>query len=170
MNYLFDLKKRKNVELYFKMKNYQGYSFNQQEKDNFIKEVVNFIGYYDIIIYPQTNGIIIPEIANLCGSNTFCLQKNSKNDIIQNITKLKLMKQEKESLLKSFSEMNEIFQLKYIKGNQRKRFIPLLFKKLDINFENKTALIFDDAIFSFNTISSIKFHYSELNFKTIFSK
>lgn len=170
MSYLFSTKHREYLELYFKMKNRYDFSFTEEEKEKFIQECINFIGYYDIIIYPETSGSILPLLAQKCSNQSFCILKNSKEFIQSQIFSLNLMKSEKISLLNAFSTMNNSFELKKIKGNQRKRFIPFLFQKQDINLENQSVLILDDAIFSSNTIAALLFHYPDFEVKTIFSK
>ncbi len=155
--YLYSTKDRDNLTKYFKMKSKHDQEFTENEKFDFINGVVEIIGHYDIVIYPETSGKILGFIADLCGNKTIMVEKNSKSYIREALLKQKLMKAEKTSLLNVIdNEMGDIFQINKIKGNQRYRFTHILFKDFSLDTkENDSVLVFDDAVFSAFTFSAL---------------
>ncbi len=55
------------------------------------------------------------------------------------------MRDEIISMQRIFNDMGDDFQLKHINGNQRKRFVSILFQSAEANDD---ALILDDSVFS----------------------
>lgn len=150
--YLFSTKDRNQIEKYFKMKKKYEYKFDEQEEKEFIDDVVKTIGTYDIVIHPQTSGYLLNDIAKRIGSKVIEIKKNNKSFIREKLLEQNFMKLEKETLLNTIDKMDSDFKINLIKGNQRKRFINILFKDLDQDIEeNKSILLLDDSIFSGET-------------------
>lgn len=171
-SYLFSTKDREVLENYFKLKNKYDYSFEKNEYEKLKEQIILNFGSYDVVVYPETSGIYLSDIAQSLGQTVFCIKKNSKELITKELLNQKLMKAEKESLLKVINDMGDTFKINQIKGNQRKRFKDILFQKIDLsNFENKKILLLDDSVFSGNTLLALKESLNiECDVKVIFSK
>ena len=170
--YMYSTKEQENLNMYFKMKDKNNYHFEKEEKKLFKYNVLAFIKKYDLIIYPQTSGKMLPEIADILGKETIMIMKNNKETIKELLLTQKLMKAEKKSLLLSFDKMGEDFQINKIKGNQRKRFVNILFQNVNLeNHKGKKVLVLDDSIFSGDTLIALLSKVNiEHEIKVLFSK
>lgn len=171
-SYLYSTKDRSHLENYFKLKNKYDYVLTDSEYQELQKTVVDNFGHYDLVIYPETTGKYLNSLAKAIGDNVVCIQKNDKETIIEKLFEQRMMKNEKESLLSCIKEMNESFQINKIKGNQRKRFKDILFKKVDLSaFKNKKVLLLDDSVFSGETLLALKESLNiDCDVKVIYSK
>lgn len=174
-SYFYSTKDKENLHKYFKMKNKHNYKFSEDEENDFVKELQKKLGLYDIVFYPETSGKMLPQIASAIGGEVVKIEKNTKKDIKESLLSQKMMKAERESMVKIIDEMGDDFKINLIKGNQRKRFRSILFKSPNIknikDMKNKKVLLLDDSIFSGETFMAMK---SLISFQTenivIFSK
>jgi len=177
MNILFDSKDKNNLINYFKFKEKNNYSFSKDELNCFITSAKNKIlslndnQLFNTIILPETSNLNLIKLAHEVAINVTYIYKNNKNDIILELHKQSYQKKEKESLLNSISNMKTI-KMAEIKGNQRYRFIDILFKEPNIQeslFIN--SLFLDDSSFSSYTYQAAKKHLKKIEQSVIlFSK
>ena len=158
--YLYSSKDVEQLHNYFKMKNKYEYRFEDNEENDFINMVFETIGLYDYVITPETSGKTLSKIAEKCGVYHLVVEKETKENIKAELLKQKLMKHERISLLNKIdNKMDDSFKINLIKGNQRHRFIDIMFKNVsfDLNMlSNKKVLILDDSIFSGETFKALK--------------
>lgn len=175
-DFLFDLKDRENELKYFKMKNKYEHQFSPEEKELFQEEISNklsdLLKEIDVLIIPETSNQCLLDIIKLTKKDVIILEKNTKENIIQDLNNQTMMKDERTKLLNSIAEM-EVLKIANIAGNQRKRFVGNLFKQLNKEqFENKKIAFLDDSVFSGYTFLAANHILFGLNFKKIilFSK
>jgi hypothetical protein len=153
-SYLYDTKIRENLNLYFSFKDKYEYALTEK-KLNFIKEKLKSnVDKYDLIVYPETKGAYLKEIALYLSKEIICIPKNTIVDIKEQVSKQQMMKSEKSSLMLAIDNMDNSFQINKIKANQRKRFINILFKKTTLD-KSKKILFFDDSIFGGMTFTAL---------------
>lgn len=153
-SYLFDTKNRENLEFYFSMKNKYGYSFDISELEKIKHHLSTLIGKYEIVVYPETSNIYLNEIASFLSKDVICLEKNSISDIKQFVFSQSFMKNEKAGIINALDSMGSTFKMNKIKANQRKRFVNILFKKINLP-SNAKVLFLDDSIFGGYTFLSM---------------
>lgn len=158
---LKDIKNKDMLNQYFKFKEKYDYKFSQSELDVFLEEVskkilsINENIPFQTVFIPETGNKNLIKLAKLITKNVIIVNKKSKNEIIQELNQQKFQKKEKESLMNSLEKMSTI-KMADIKGNQRKRFVDILFNDIeeDMSFEN--TLLLDDSAFSGFTYQALK--------------
>lgn len=155
-SYLFDTKQKDNLQLYFKFKNKNGYSFNQDEEKIFLSQIIDYlktqIAPTDILIFPQTSNKCFLRIVGQLGNTYHILQKQNIKEVIQELDKQSMMKAEREKLYATLA-LNDTVKMANIAGNQRKRFINILFHNIN-NHTHKSYIFLDDSIFSGYTLAA----------------
>ena len=144
---LKDIKNKDMLNQYFKFKEKYDYKFSQSELELFLEEVskkilsINENIPFQTVFIPETGNKNLIKLAKLLTKNVIIVNKKSKNEIIQKLNQQKFQKKEKESLMDSLEKMSTI-KMADIKGNQRKRFIDILFNDIeeDMSFENTLLL------------------------------
>lgn len=168
---MFDLKIEENTKNYFKFKNKYEYSFNQKEKEDFKSLVFENLKKNKVwlsattLIIPETGNKNLLEIAQLSNKRIITLEKNSKEIIKNELSLQPMMKSEREKLYKSLEVMESV-KMAGIAGNQRKRFIEILFKK--IVFQNDDSFVFfDDSLFSGYTFLAAQYQLRDIEHNNI---
>lgn len=157
------------------MKNKYDYSFDENElktfKNNIYKELQLHTIWNDaqLLIIPETSNEVLISIAKNSGKEVVFLIKNSKENILLKLQNQKMMKSEAKKLF-SIVEGLDIVKMAAIAGNQRKRFISILFKELNLseNQKDKNILFFDDSLFSGFTYLAAQDKIKELKYNTLF--
>lgn len=141
------------------MKNKYHYYFNENEKKNFIKEVIEEIkktyqlDKYDVLLIPETKNACFKEIVSGLGMETEIVRKNSKEKIIEKLETQKMMKEERKKLINNLQTMDDI-KIGLISANQRMRVANLLFN-IPENVKEKKVLFMDDSVFTGSTLKVI---------------
>lgn len=149
--YLWDLFSVEKGVLYKKMKQKYGFSFSEDEEKAFMQLVLAELESNPIwqeahhLIVPQTGNQFLLHLLDKVNKNIHVLKKKSKADIFQALEGQDMMKAERIKLYQTLDDMKEI-KMALIAGNQRKRFIGLLFDKLEVDVTE--GLFFDDSVFS----------------------
>lgn len=153
----FDLKDRNQLEQYFKMKSKHDFSFDEKESEKFILECITRVKQYDydFILVPDTKNKCLLEIAKQLDPHYLQLKKNTPQEILNLLQEQKMMKDEFEKLSAAV-KAQDVLQINKIAGNQRKRFIPLLFKALELPSDKKVLLL-DDAVFGGSTLDAASY-------------
>lgn len=169
MKFLFNLSDRNNQLKYFKMKNKHGYSFTDTEKSEFIADVIAQLKQYifdvDVIIFPETQNECFKEIVNTLNMEKLMVEKRSVDDMLVDLNTQQFMKAEKDKLFNSLSGTNTV-KLAAVAGNQRKRFIEILFNPVSID-KSKRYLILDDSFFSGTTLAGLERICAGTQYKTL---
>lgn len=156
-SYLYSTKDRDVLENYFKLKDKYDHSLTESDYLSLEKSVKEAFGQYDVVIHPETTGKHLNRLAKALGQNVVCVTKNDKETIKNLLLEQKMMKAERQSLIQCIDEMNDSFQINKIKGNQRKRFRNILFKKVELSsYDGLKVLLLDDSVFSGETLLSLK--------------
>lgn len=170
INYLFDLKSKEMMHLYYAAKNRHGYSI--ENRDKLIKEIIimikPFIEKYDFIIYPQSSNDFLEKIITGLNKTKIMIEKHSIESLLGQIENLKLQKAEKISHMDRISNMNGSFKINALKATQRKKYEDILFKEIEIPSGN--GVIIDDSCFSGTTFNAIKGKANVQNCLAIFAK
>ena len=170
MNYLFDLKSKEMMHLYYAVKNRHGYSI--ENRDELIKDIITAIKpsieKYDFIIYPQSSNDFLEKIIIGLNKTKIMIEKNSIESLLGKIDNLKLQKSEKISHMDRISNMNGSFKINALKATQRKKYEDILFKEIDIPSGN--GVIIDDSCFSGTTFNAIKGKTNVQDCLAIFAK
>lgn len=150
--YLFSLADKKNLELYFKMKNKHDLSLTEEEKRYFIKNVLESLDsiQFDYLVVPQSSNKVLREIVTLLDSNFMTLKKNDISKIMEYVENKKLQKAQKQKLindLKNNQNTNNEIRMASLAGNQREIVAECLFEKLEFPNDAK-VLCLDDSVFS----------------------
>ncbi len=161
-SFMFDLIARSQQIEYFKMKNKHGYAFSQEEKKEFkdkvnieLKKNPDWVNATAILV-PGTSNEILKEIAFESSKKVYFLEKASISEIIPALQAQSMMKGEAQKLLSQLKTLESI-KMADIAGNQRKRFIGLLFKNIDNLKEylnNEKIVFLDDSVFSGITLQA----------------
>jgi hypothetical protein len=153
-SYLYDTKIKENLNLYFSFKDKYEYKMTQEKLFSIKQKLMSNVDKFDVIVYPETKGEYLKDIALYLAKELICVQKNSILDIKEMVLNQQMMKSEKASLMMAIDSMKDSFQINKIKANQRKRFINLLFKKTKLD-KNKKTLFLDDSIFGGMTFTAL---------------
>lgn len=108
---------------------------------------------YDVAIYPQSSNGFAQFMAESIAPTTIRLEKNTLEDVQTAIKGLKWSRIELESQLDRMAEMGDEFRINLIKANQRHRYIPYLFKKVDVP-TGRVAIV-DDSLFTSTTMKAM---------------
>lgn len=158
---LKDIKNKDILEQYFKFKEKYDYKFSKSELEVFLEEIykkilsINKNIPYQRVFIPETGNKNLIKLAKLLTENVVIVNKKNKNEIIQELNKQKFQKKEKESLMDSLEKMSTI-KMADIKGNQRKRFVDILFNNIHEDVSFKNSLLLDDSAFSGFTYQALK--------------
>lgn len=156
-----DITTKETLNEYFKFKEKYNYKFNQKELEDFLQSItskilkINKEKKYKTVFIPQTSNKNLIKLAKLIAENIYIVKKNKKEIIIKELNTQKFQKKEKEALLKSI-ESKEVIKIAEIKGNQRKRFIDILFEDIEENISMENTLLLDDSAFSGFTYKALK--------------
>jgi len=169
-SYLFDLKSKEMMHLYYASKNKHGHIM--EDRDVFIKNIViqikDFVNEYDFIVYPQSSNDFVESIVLALNKESIIVYKNSIKDILTKIDDLNLQKSEKSSHLERILNMDGAFKINSLKATQRRKYESLLFKKTKV-MEGK-GIIIDDSCFSGTTFNAIKLATGVNDCLAIFAK
>lgn len=161
---ILKLKDTKNKEIlneYFKFKEKYEYKFTLEELNNFLEEIskkilkANNNNKYNTVFIPETENKNLIKLAKMLTDNVVIIYKKNKEEVIKELEKQNFQKKEKESLLKSLEKM-KVIKMAEIKGNQRKRFIDILFNEVEKNTKFENSLLLDDSAFSGFTYKALK--------------
>lgn len=150
---------REVIKLYYKMKNKNGFSFTDEEKNIFekhilisLKQNIDF-GDYDLVLYPETQNKCFKNIINSIELPSISLKKNTKQKVLEKLKEQKMMKTERIKLVENINQMDDI-KIGLIAANQRKRIAEILFEISD-DLKDKKIIFLDDSIFTGNTFKII---------------
>lgn len=158
MNYLFETGKD-SIKTYYQMKNKQNLSFNEDEKNSFIQNVITQINdnynlkSYDYILMPETKNECFKDIIKQLNMPTIIFTKATKEEVLLELEAQKMMKDERKKLMKSIEVMDDI-KIGLVAANQRMRVASLLFKVKE-DLTGKKLLFMDDSIFTGSTFKAI---------------
>lgn len=171
VNYLYDLKSKENMRLYYACKERFGETLPDREA--FISQVTNELkeklSGFSTIVIPQSSNDFIFRIASGLKKHLIIVKKNSIEKIIEEIPSLKLQKKEKDSHFERITQMQGSFKINALKANQRKKYQYILFEKIEVP-EKETSIILDDSCFSGTTKEALSQATGVSNFMFIFSK
>lgn len=170
---LYDLKKKDIIFEYYSFKEKKGYKFSKVDLYHFIKEVeikiieINKNNKFNTVFLPETENKNLIKIAEKVANNVIFIKKNKKEDIIKELDKQKYQKKEKEALFESIKDLDKIKMAK-IKGNQRERFVNLLFEEIEVPDElYENSLFLDDSSFSSTTYKAAMSKLKKTNHQII---
>lgn len=153
--------------LYFSLKNKHGYSLpNRNEVLDEISTNLD-IGKYDCIIIPESTSDFLEQICLRTGKRYMVLQKNDIEYFKELAKTLDLQRAELKSHLDRMDEMGDNFRINLLKAQQRKRYIPYLFKT--ISAPNNSVLL-DDSNFTGCTKAAMRYSTGVFDYIPIFSK
>lgn len=158
---LKDITSKDSLIEYFKFKEKHDYSFSPDELNKFLinlsSYILNINGYkkFNTVFIPETDNLNLIKLSSLVSEKTIIIKKNRKDYIISKLNEQSYQKKEKESLFQSLENMQTI-KMANIKGNQRKRFIDILFEKVDSDISMDNSLLLDDSYFSGLTYKALK--------------
>jgi pyruvate formate-lyase activating enzyme-like uncharacterized protein len=172
--YLWDLFSIEKGILYKKMKQKYGFSFSSLEEQEFTHQVLDELEKKSMwqeaktLIVPQTSNQFLLHFLEKVNKEVYFLKKKSKSDILHELEAQDMMKTERVKLYAAIEAMKDV-KMANIAGNQRKRFISLLFNELDSSITE--GLFFDDSVFSGYTFLAAqeKIHFTHQNL-VLFSK
>lgn len=124
---------------------------------------------YDYVICPESSTDFLDTILSQCDVKVYRVPKNTKEDIVAKIDTLKLQKREKQSHLEHIAEMDNVFKMRGLKLNQRKKYYQHLFKNKTLDLKGK-GLIMDDSCFSGTTFDALEFLYGKHDLFAVFAK
>lgn len=169
-HYLYSLKTREAMHLYYGVKSKHGHSLENREQ--FISEtatsLADFVKHFDFVVYPESSNSFIAEIVNLLGLPSVQVSKNDMASIVEQIDSLKLQKSEKASHLERIYSMTDSFKINAMKATQRRKYEHLLFQKT--NVPEGVGLIIDDSHFSGTTFRGLTHATGVNQYLAIFSK
>lgn len=154
---LYNLKSKENLYSYYSFKEKKGNFFSERYLEKFLDETESSILKFNnnlkfnTVFVPETSNRNLIILAKRLAENIIIIKKESKEKVIEGLKKQNFQKKEKEALLKSLENDKKI-KIANIKGNQRKRFIDLLF--IHHNFPDSyydNSLFLDDSSFSSTT-------------------
>lgn len=170
-NFLYSLKTKENMHLYYSCK--ERFSYSLDNRDEFIKKTINtlkpFLEFYNTIIIPESSNSFILEIAKGLNKHIVIVKKREKEKILEQIDSLNLQKKEKTAHLERIKEMGEVFKINSLKSNQRRKYQYLLFEKVFIS-EPEKSVILDDSNFSGTTLKALVEATGVKNSFFVFSK
>lgn len=158
VNYLFETGKS-SIKTYYQMKNKQNLSFEKDEKEMFIQNIIKQIkdnyelDNYDYILMPETKNECFKEIIEQLNKRTVVFTKNSKEEVLNQLSLQKMMKDERKKLVSAIECMDDI-KIGLIAANQRLRVANLLFKVQE-DLTDKKVLFMDDSVFTGSTLKAI---------------
>ena len=163
----YDLKDRENMILYFSLKNKHGYSL--QNRDEVLDRISSELdlSMYDCIIIPQSTSDFLKQICLRQNKKYLVLQKNSIEYFKELAKTLGLQRAELKSHLDRMDEMGDNFRINLLKAQQRKRYIPYLFKSISTP---DNSVLLDDSNFSGSTREAMRYSTGVYDYIPIFSK
>lgn len=141
------------------MKNKCHYCFNEEEKSHFVREVIQKIKEhyqlenYDALLIPDTKNECFKDIVAQLNLPTVVLKKNTKEQVMEQLEKQKMMKAERKKLVDNLQQMEDI-KIGLVAANQRMRIANLLFN-IQEDLTDKKVLFMDDSIFTGSTFKAI---------------
>lgn len=171
--FLFETQSRTGIEQYFRFKQKHDFDFNPEEWTTFQQTTEQWLHklqqqhHFEYIILPETSN---QRLLQLCENfHTIVLKKRTIPEILPLLNHQHFQKKEKEKLLNTLNQMNTL-KIAQLAGNQRPRFIPLLFHP--ITPPNQPFILLDDSAFSGTTLQAmhIATQHQALNAFTLFAK
>lgn len=160
-SYIFDA--NQDLKKYFAMKKKHDHAMMDAEYAQLKAEILSNVSEkYDLVIVPQTSNLFLYEIASSLGKEVVIVDKNSKQNILELLDTQNFMKAEKQKLFQSIEDMGHEFKINKIAGNQRKRFIEILFQPISQDFlDSSKILVLDDSIFSGHTMQALLYQVNQ---------
>lgn len=163
----YDLKERENMILYFSLKNKNGYSLlNRNEVLDKISTELD-LGDYECIIIPESTSDFLEQICIRTNRDYKILQKNSLEYFKELAKTLGLQRAELKSHLDRMDEMGDNFRINLLKAQQRKRYIPYLFKTISAP---TNSVLLDDSNFTGCTREAMRYSTGVFDYIPLFSK
>lgn len=154
-SYLYDLKSREGMHLYYSVKERHGHFL--EDRELFIQNTANLlkeeIEKYDFIVYPESSNLFLETLVAFFNIPSIKVYKNSIENILEKVDTLNLQKSEKESHLERIGNMNQSFKINSLKATQRRKYKELLFQETTIPEGN--GVILDDSHFSGTTFDAL---------------
>jgi len=172
VHYLFDLKSKESMHLYYAVKNRHGHVLDNREE--FINQVIDnikiFIEKYDFVVFPESSSDFIEKIVLGCNVRYIKVAKNSLECIKEKSQDFNLQKAERSSHNERISNMQISFKINAMKATQRLKYKDVLFQKIDKQLLTGKGLIIDDSHFSGTTFSALMDATNIKDCLAIFSK
>lgn len=171
--YLFEAQSRAGIEQYFRFKQKHDFDFNPEEWTAFQESTTQWLHqlqqqyHFEYIILPETTN---QRLLQLCANfNTIVLKKRTIPEVLPLLNNQHFQKKEKEKLLNTLNQMNTL-KIAQLAGNQRHRFIPLLFHP--IIPPTQPFILLDDSAFSGTTLEAMQIatQNKAITAVTLFSK
>lgn len=175
INYMYSLKDRCNVDLYFKMKSKHGFGFLPDEKGEFIEGILGELQsmQFDRVVIPESSNEVLNLIASKSSADVSVLKKRGGLAIVEDLKQLKLQKAQMLKLVKLLGDASTV-KFGGLPANLRGIISPYLFEPLPIPSDQK-VLYLDDSSFTGYTLLAAKhaiqsdnvnyicmFHYPEV--------
>lgn len=170
MNFLYDLKSKENMHLYYAFKGRFDYTIEDKaQKIKLIQDSIkDFLNKYDFIVYPESSSKFIEEVIEVFEIKKIKVNKRSIESAIKYFEGLKLQKKERESHLEKLMSMKDVFQINKMKATQRNKYESIIFE--DVNLPEGKGLLIDDSYFSGTTYRGLIEKTGEMDFLAIFAK
>ena len=163
----YDLTLRENMILYFSLKNKHGYSLeNRDEVLGTIACEID-VSNYDCIIIPESTSDFLEQICIRLKKKYIVLEKNDIEYFKELAKTLGLQRAELKSHIDRMDEMGDNFRINLLKAQQRKRYIPYLFKTISAP---PNSVLLDDSNFTGCTREAMRYSTGVYNYIPIFSK
>lgn len=136
-------------------------------KTSVFEQLSSLINKQTHLVVPETTNVNLLNMVNDLSSNVIFLEKNSIAVVKEAINSQAMMRAERNKLNDLLDSM-ETIKMASIPGNQRKRFLNLLFKPVTLG----NVVYFDDSIFSGYTFKAAlnAINGNVLNNVVLFSK
>lgn len=153
--------------LYFSLKNKHGYSLPNRNEvlDKIVSELD--LSYYECIIIPESTSDFLEQICIRLKKKYIVLEKNDIEYFKELVKTLGLQRAELKSHIDRMDEMGDNFRINLLKAQQRKRYIPYLFKTTLVP---KNSVLLDDSNFTGCTKAAMRYSTGVYNYIPIFSK
>lgn len=168
--FLIDLKTHEGMILYYSLKERFEYRLdNRQEIINRIAlSIEQYVKQYPFVIIPQSSSDLLERVLQSIDVQFIIVPKNNIETIKEFTSQLSLQKKERLAHLERILTMDNGFKINLMKANQRVKYEPVLFQKIDI--PPGKGLILDDSCFSGTTFRALKHIAPNCDYLTIFSK
>lgn len=149
------------LNLYFSLKHRSYASMLSEDEYNGIVDKIisdldlDYFKKFNLILIPRSSSNFIEDIVKKTGIDYKIIEKNPKKYFLDNLKVIGFSKQEFESQVNRINKMGHDFQLNKIKSNQRVKYTPYLFKKIDLDKDLK-ILFMDDSSFTGATEEAVR--------------
>lgn len=156
VRYVFDATNL-TLPLYFALKGKHHYRLENRAAfvTDMRRMVEREVSEADLVVFPESRFSFLQEItAGL--DNTLELKKRSKQEICQLAQEhARWNREARRSQEAGWAEMGEFFLINKVKSNQRKHYVPFLFRHAALPESNRVLLL-DDFIMSGNTLKAMR--------------